>query len=208
MIVSRLNGLKRQIGRRYAGCSLDSFELSVDLKAREKQSTIVAKLREYSAEICDRINTGCGIAMFGGVGTGKDFLMSTMLFAVVRAGFSVQWRDGMSLTREFRSVLDGDLSESKILEPLTACDVLAISDPLPPVGGLSPFSMEKLLAVVDRRYRDSKSTWLTLNVTNRTEADQRLSPQIVDRITDGAMCLSFDWPSFRLTRRWEGPTNA
>ena len=207
-VKNRLKCLISQIGERYWNCSIENFELSSDVAVMSKQSSVLSKLKSYSTEIGDQIKAGIGVAMFGTIGTGKDHLLVSLLISAVHAGFSVQWRDGMALTRDFRSVIDGDQSEASVLGPLISCDVLAISDPIPPTGALTPFSKEKLFAVVDRRYRDTKPTWLTMNVTKRSEADDRLSPQITDRITDYGLTLSFDWPSHRLSRRWEGRKNA
>lgn len=201
-IERRLRDLKHKLGPRYADCSLENFKVSGSSDCQQRQTAIIKTLSSYSAEINDRIKSGIGIAMFGAVGTGKDHLLSALLYSAVVAGRSVEWRDGMRFAAEFRDLINSDESEWRVLGDLINADVLAISDPIPPTGGLSPFIREKLFAVVDQRYRAKRPTWLTLNVANRAEAEDRLSAQIVDRITDGGLCLSFDWPSHRLSRRW------
>ena len=50
---------------------------------------------------------------------------------------------------------------------------------------------------IDRRYRDLKATVMTLNVATRKEAEDRLSPNIVDRLAHGAMAIHCNWPSYR-----------
>lgn len=206
-IAERLTRLKTQIGPRYANCSLDNFELSADAFVRQKQASVLAKVRGYAADLRDRTRDGVGLGLIGRVGTGKDFLQSALMLEAIRSGLRVEWRDGMALAREFRGVIDGDESETQTISRLTGCDILAISDPVPPTGNLSAFLKEKLFAVVDERYRNQRPTWWTLNAQNRAEAEERLSIQVVDRLTDGALCIVCDWPSYRLGRRWEGDVN-
>lgn len=202
VIGKRLESLILAVGRRYENCSLESYEISEDESVRKKQVAVIARLNAYAAEMKKNVNSGCCIAMFGVVGTGKDHLLVSMLKKVIELGASVEFRDGMSLAREFRNTVTGESSEGRLIGKLTSCHVLAISEPIPPAGSLSEFSREKLLSVIDRRYRDKRPTWVTMNVASREEAEIRMSPQIVDRLTDEALCLSFDWPSYRLSRRW------
>ena len=207
-VAERLERLKTSIGRRYANCSLDSFELSTDATIRRKQETALARIRGYASDIPNRVRDGIGFGLIGPVGTGKDHLQVALMIEAIQKGLRVEWRDGMALAREFRGVIDGDEPEAHTISRLTGCDVLAISDPVPPAGGLSPFLREKLFAVVDERYRNQRATWWTLNAKDRAEAEERLSIQIVDRLADGACCVSCDWPSYRLGRRWEGANGA
>ena len=207
-VAERLTRLKTQIGPRYANCSLDNFELSADASIRRKQESVLTKVRSYSDDIRARTRDGVGLGLIGPVGVGKDFLQSALMLEAIRCGPRVEWRDGMALAREFRSVIDGDESEAQTISRLTGCDILAISDPVPPSGSLSAFLKEKLFAVVDERYRNRRPTWWTLNAKDRAEAEERLSIQVVDRLADGALCIVCDWPSYRLSRRWtEGGQN-
>jgi hypothetical protein len=54
-----------------------------------------------------------------------------------------------------------------------------------------------LFRVVDARYRQCKPTWITVNAVGRTELDRRMGAQTADRITDGAVALFCNWPSYR-----------
>lgn len=196
--------MKQELGKRYSGCSIENWQMSDKPEVKSKQMSVLEKLNCYRESLSCVISQGSGLTLFGSIGTGKDHLMSALIFDAMRCGFTVEWRDGNRLYRDLRTVVSENATEADMIDPLISADVFAISDPLPPQGKLSPFIIEKLFSVVDRRHREQKATWLTLNVKSRNEADERLSPQIVDRITDGALCLACEWPSYRLGRRWTG----
>ena len=68
---------------------------------------------------------------------------------------------------------------------------------VPPKGDASQYNADVLMRIVDRRYRDCKPTWLTLNVLDGEEAERRLASPIVDRVRHGSLCLECNWPSYR-----------
>jgi DNA replication protein DnaC len=201
--VAAVETLRQAIGRRYAGCRLDTFTLSDDPTDKNRQQSALAILQAFVDDLKDRIADGSGLFLFGPAGTGKDHLLSAVMIEAATRGFAVSWVNGQDIFGRMRDMISEDGNESRQLERLTAPAVLAISDPVPPIGDASSFQQSTLLRAIDRRYRDCKPTWVTANVASREEGDSRLGVQLMDRLTDGALTIACGWPSYRLQRRWK-----
>ena len=199
----RCHELKRELGCRYADLTLPGFIVSTEDACRRKQERVLDQLTAYRDSLKKSVTDGSGVFLFGPAGCGKDHLLSALMLDAVRAGYSVKWLNGMDIYGEFRDVMDSDTTEREMVVGMARPDILALSDPIPPSGCVTDFQRSQLFRVIDRRYRNRKPTWLTANVSSREEADQRFGVQLVDRLTHGALCLPFNWPSFRASR-WGG----
>lgn len=188
---SNLIGLR---GVRYNDCRLSTFKTS-----DSSQKAAIERLTEYGLDIRENFQAGRCIVWFGPPGTGKDHLLMAMARIAIANDYRVGWKNGAMLWAEFRATMDDDSDRNEIalLKQLTAPDILAISDPLPPVGKLSEYQITSLCNVIDARYSHLKPTWLTLNVANRREAEDRMSPQVVRRIADGSLVIVCNWPPFK-----------
>jgi DNA replication protein DnaC len=192
-IDSRSRSLAMRVGKRYAKASLDGYEVTHDA-----QRAVEGYIRDYISEIEQRVSSGSGLFLIGPPGTGKDHLMVAVLFAAVDKGLNAVWVDGMELFTSARDNIDTAKTEASWLATYTKPDLLAISDPVPPLGSVKEgFQLATLFSIIDRRYRDMKPTLMTLNVNDRDEAEKRMAPNIVDRLAHGALVLRCDWPSYR-----------
>jgi len=186
--------LAHRVGKRYAGVTLEGFEAGHDA-----QREVLKHVRDYSENVEERIATGSGLFLIGPPGTGKDHLAIAVLFAAAAKGVNVHWTDGMELFASARDNIDTAKTEASWMHAYTNPTMLAISDPVPPLGSVKEgFQLATLFSIIDRRYRDMKPTLLTLNVNDRDEAEKRMAPNIVDRLAHGALVLRCDWPSYRL----------
>lgn len=184
--------LRQKLGQRYHKCRLENFDAKTEL-----QIAIVGELHDYCDQMDDNIEDGRSVCLFGPPGTGKDHLLTALMRVATMYGHNVEWLNGVELYSRVRDAMSTDERERDIAKELTRPAVLAISDPLPPSGALTEFQSAFLLRVIDRRYRDKKPTWVTLNVQNGKEAEDRMGVQVVDRLRDGALVCHCNWESYR-----------
>lgn len=175
-----------------AGVSLDNYQ--ADTAA---QKATIQTLRDFVASIHERMENGDGLLLCGPKGTGKDHLALACLRYAAEAGYVTFTADGQSLFQVFRDVIGSDASEREHIARYTAPDVLLLSDPIPVAGSTSDYQRSVLWRIIDRRYRDKKPTWVTMNVADGKEADMKLGGQIMDRLRDGATAVICEWPSYR-----------
>lgn len=186
--------LVRDRGERYAKCRLANYRAATDA-----QRAALEFLNDYATNIVERISGGVNVLLLGPAGTGKDHLQMGLCWWAVKEFRSVQWVNGTSLWVRFRQTFGDDAvdDEQDVIDELTAPDVLAISDPLPPRGPLTDYQASMLFEVIDSRYSRMKPTWVTLNVASREEAEQRIGAQVVDRLGHGALVVKCNWKSYR-----------
>lgn len=187
--------LKRDVGARYAECTLDNFRSHGSDGERSMQTRAVGKLRSV-ASWSDQPN----VVLYGPVGTGKDHLLIATLKLAVEAGKTVKWINGMEFFGEMRDRIGRGQPEAEFLRMLCEPDVLGISDPIPPWGDLSDFQASFLFRLIDRRYRNNKPIWITANfkaTDSGTDAGDRMPSQIVDRLKHGAVVIHCNWQSYR-----------
>ena len=103
----------------------------------------------------------------------------------------------MEFYRQVRDRLDSRDSEADLIRRFAMPPILYFSDPLPPFGELTTFQAAALFGVIDRRCRNRKPTWWTLNVQDSDEAARRLGASIADRMRDNVLALRCAWPSYR-----------
>jgi len=181
-----------QVGTRYRGVSFGTYEVTYDA-----QRAVVEALKQYAANIEEEVRAGNGVVLFGPPGTGKDHLLVALGVQAAVAGFRVLAVSGLDLFAEARDRIGDDRPEEALVDRLATPDVLVLSDPVPPSGALTDCQAALLLRIIDRRYRDCRPTWVSLNVANGAEADDRMGAAVVDRLKDGALCLHCDWVSYR-----------
>ena len=188
-----IKALRRARGKRYASCSLASFKASTP-----KAKAVQAKMAEFCDNLPENIDSGANLLLYGTVGTGKDHLLMAAMLEAGRFGYVPMWMNGADLFARFRETFDQNSGESvrSVIAQLAACDVLAISDPLPP-GNLTDFQKSNMLELIDRRYSENKPVWITCNVSSRAELDSRLGEAACDRLVDGAIGLFCEWETYR-----------
>lgn len=184
LVAVALGEIVKQLGKRYspALANLQAYRIY-----HANQTPVIEALR--TANVADMVKDGRGIVLLGSVGTGKDHLLAAM-----------RWLSGPEFYGDLRDRMDTGDSEDQRFHELKRPKVLAISDPIPPVGGPTAWNVSQLYRLLDRRYRDLRSTWMTLNATSERDADELLSAPIWDRLRENALVLKCFWPSYRQQR--------
>lgn len=194
-----LRTLVDSLGWRYATSTLEDYEIY-----DERQRGVVARLRDFAAVMPEALKGGGGLMLFGAPGTGKDHLLAALLkLAVAMHGLEVVWYDGGALFDAIAKAARDEDAEalSRFQRRLMTPHVLAISDPQPPAGELSESQVRRVRDLIDRRYREGVSTWLTTNIDRREDAESLLTKPVMERLREGSGLVLCDWPSFRDRRK-------
>jgi len=196
----RLGLLADQIGKKYMTKDLTEREFYGSEADQAKQRTAFAKVDEFIANMKTGVDAGKNLLLVGSRGTGKDFCLANCLrLAIWRYGFAVKWMDGSRLFLNLRDSMNKHAAktEAQIIYDLSDFPIVALSDPMPAMGNITEFQASILLSIVDARYRNDRPTWMTLNVSSRKEAEQRMGAMLVDRLFENSEVIFFDWPSYR-----------
>lgn len=190
----RLDSWNRERGKRYEGCRLSNFQHNGNGDSRYGT---LAKLQDYCDRIQANIDAGTGVVLFGTSGTGKDHLAAAIGRAAILAGYSVTWANGVDFFADLRDAMKHDQPEGNVIASLANPALLILSDPLPPKGTTTEYQGASLFRVIDKRYNNCRPTIVTINCANRNEAEERLGPQIIDRLSHDSLVIHCDWPSYR-----------
>ena len=183
------------LGARYSQnrVSLENFE-----RYHPAQAKVLSEACQLAKHLTEFVLAGRGLILHGSVGTGKDQIMAALLYrAVSEHSLSVRWVNGLDLFGAVRDGMDDGRKEIDFFRTWSAPAILAISDPIPPLRDPSAWNIEILYRLIDRRYRNNKSTWMTLNAASVEEADEKLSAPVFDRLKEDAVILRCFWPSYR-----------
>jgi DNA replication protein DnaC len=193
-----IDALARCLGCRYSPerVSLDRYQVY-----HTDQGRVVERLRQVLKNLPAMVEEGRGLVFYGAVGTGKDHLLASALYQAAEHGIECHWLNGQELYGQFRDRMDTGDPERELVKQLTLPPVLAISDPIPPVGDLTAWNMTQFARIIDHRYREMKSTWVSLNATDLDDADARLSSPVLDRLQECSELFPCFWQSWRERNR-------
>ena len=180
-----------ELGPRHAEATLENFHPPSKQAEKAREA-----IRVYAANLDQHVRAGEGILMYGPSGTGKDHLLVALSKLAIGSGYRLRRISGPELFRMMRDAM-ADGEESQRLDSLKFWPILVLSDPLPPVGTLTPYQASVLYELVDWRWSHRRPIWTSLNVASSQEADQRLGAAIVDRLQDRALVIACDWASHR-----------
>lgn len=184
------------VGERYATATLAGWDYESG-QHEDAQRAVVASVLDMCKNIADIIADGTNVLIYGPPGTGKDHLMTCLFRATLMAGKTVGFAVGADLWGATRDLIDGGHREADFLNTIRRHHVYGISDPVPPRTSLTEFQAAWLYRIIDKRYRDNRPVWMTLNATGPKDAIEKLTPQIYDRVRDGAITIHCNWPSYR-----------
>lgn len=118
-VVNRYNDA--QIPARYAEATLEQFR-NFSGNGRDVQTKLVQFVKGFKPE------SGRGLLLTGGVGTGKTYLLAGVARALCQRGISVKFVDFFQLLGELRAAYSKDQSDHSVLSPLLDVDVLIIDE--------------------------------------------------------------------------------
>jgi DNA replication protein DnaC len=179
----RSRGVASVIPPRYRGVSFDRPPVS-DMVRDLRTKIVVERVRVFVDELDDRLESGQGLWLMGGTGTGKTTLAMLASKAALESGHSVAIYSLPKLLARIRRTYDsepGSDSYSAFFERLTSVDLLHIDD----LGAekKSDWVLEQLYALVNERYEERRSILITTNF-DREKLEEQIGPRIVSRLTE------------------------
>lgn len=185
----------------YWGCSLDSFDAPTPA-----HQEVLAACREYCDDLPGRLDRSENVLLYGPCGTGKDHLALAIVRAQIRAlGHESSWVFCADWFGRIRDAMDGEqTTERQLIDELSSTRWLILSDPLPPVGNLTPHQATMLFRVMDARAKQRCVTITTINVKDGGEAVARMGASTWDRMKHNAWVIACNWASNRKPLRTVG----
>lgn len=177
---------RRIVGERYQHCRFPNF------RPQPGSAAVIEACRE-----AESYENPVPMLWIGDIGAGKDHLMAAMLVMEFIRGRTIRRDDGASFAGLIRDQIREPESEADFMRTFTDPDIWAISDPDGQRRDITDHHAEWLIRIVDRRYRDGKPTWATINATTGQEAATRLGSRLFDRLQDNAVVMWCLWPSYR-----------
>lgn len=182
---------------RYEYEKLSTFQVTF-----KEQKSVVERLRKICQEIKRFVEERHQLFLWGPIGTGKDHLAVSVLRAAAMAGYSVRWREGLQVYEEVAGAFQDEKTHTEIYQRYTKPDVLCISDPVF-VKNWSQAKEEALRKIIRRRYNEFKPTWVTVNLTNLSKADEMFGADTYDRLSEKSCRVQCAWKSRRETVKSE-----
>lgn len=184
-----------EIGLRYSRCRFSNFDTDGEGDGAKRKVAALDAVKEFAESY--RPIEKPGLFLFGPTGTGKDHLVAAAArYVAITHGEKVRRINGLDLYGDARDLIGRDETERSFVESLARPDILIISDPVPAKGEVSTYGLGMLRRIIDERYTQLKSTWVTINVLNRERADIELTPPIVRRLIEGSLVIHCNWPSY------------
>jgi DNA replication protein DnaC len=175
---AKARSLSAVIPRRYRDVAFERPPVT------EIDAQVVSATRRFADAIDRKLDAGRGLWLMGPVGTGKTTLAMLVSKAALRAGRSVAIFSLPRLLYEIRDTHRAERSHVRLLDQLTAVDLLHIDD----VGAerKTDWVLEELYSIVNARYEDQRSMVITTNILDREALCEQITERTVSRLTE--MC--------------------
>ncbi len=120
---------------------------------------LMVSMRNYCNNFRDLFNDGCGLALYGPVGTGKTYAAACVANELLEKGFSVHMTDFSRVINTLWDLKDG---KQKYLDRLNEYDLLIIDDLAAERN--TPYANEIVMNVIDSRCKSGKPIIITTNL--------------------------------------------
>jgi DNA replication protein DnaC len=181
----RVRGVASVIPPRYRGVSFDRPPVS-DMAREAGTREALTAVRKFVDDLEPALESGRGLWLTGGTGTGKTTLAMLISRAALDSGSSVAIYSLPKLLARIRRTYDSEPGEDSYLaffERLASVDLLHLDDL--GVEKRSDWVLEQLYAIVNERYEAKRSIVVTTNL-NEPELIEQIGERTVSRLLE--MC--------------------
>ena len=190
---ARLRGVASVIPAKYRGVSFDRPPVT------QMDSGVVDVVRDYCANIGERLASGRGLWLFGDAGTGKTTLAMLTSKTALEHGHSVAIYSMPKLLARIRRTYDGGVGEQtydELFQRLATVDLLHIDD----LGAenRTEWVLEQLYALINERYETERALIVTSN-HDYDRLEQQVGTRVVSRLSDMCEPLPLHGDDRRLT---------
>ena len=181
---------------------------TLDWKQAAFQNT---ELREYVEQALDYWQAGIGLMLIGPVGVGKTHVAIGLGKFAVQQGLTFTFSSAVSFLERLWKSYDATRvnhwakSEEQIIDDLAQCDLLVLDDLR--VDGLTPWSRNKFLKLINRRWESQMPIVVTSNFTLNELAypDNQLGfdAAMLSRLVGSTIRLTLSGDDYRLKNKYQ-----
>ena len=175
----------KDVTSRHAKARIRNYQI-YDQRQQELKNLCIdvgRRIRAFSDE-------GRNLFLFGKTGTGKDHVCVALMIHAVNQGISCRWIDCQAVL--FPSVQRGESIESQ----LSKTQIVCLSDPVVP--GTTDANRKCLFRLINRRWSQGLSTWVTCNLTESlSQGPEMFGERTITRLLDRAQKVYCGWDDFR-----------
>jgi DNA replication protein DnaC len=183
-----------RVGRRYAQCWFDNYEVGNDKWAPHRKHALQSA-KDYASLFITNKTTSKNLIMMGSCGTGKDHLAVAVVRAILSLGINVKYIRGSVLCGQCR---EHNLEHgSDVPHDMLNAEMLVISDIEPNPNKASDFEERALLSLIDYRYAQMLPTVVTSNAISKVNLCEIIGKRTVSRLFHDAVFVPMMWDDYR-----------
>lgn len=189
---ARTRTLTRTIPKRFQSVGFDRYPVT------DMDRGIVREVQRFCRGLVDRLGAGAGLLFFGTKGTGKTTLAMLVAQEAMRLERTVAIYTAPELLGRFHATYRGDSTQTELdlMERLAAVDLLVLDDIA--VARQSDWVLERLYAVINRRYEDERSIVVTADVESPEGLGDHIGPRTASRLLEMCEAIPLFGPDYRI----------
>ena len=178
------------LGERFARASFDTWLHD------PKTENCYEAVKQYADRFDNTVTDG--LCIYGNPGNGKSHLAAALVHAVVAKGYTAVFIEVPDLFAKIKATYNDDadgISESKIINALSKCDLLVLDD----AGAEKPtmWVQEKFYQIINARYKNRLPLVITTNTKDMAGLEDVIGFRSYDRVLEMCMPLKNNGESYR-----------
>ena len=178
------------LGERFARASFDTWLHD------PKTENCYEAVKQYADSFDNTVEDG--LCIYGAPGNGKSHLAAALVHSVVAKGYTAVFIEVPDLFAKIKATYNDDsdgISETKILNALSKCDLLVLDD----AGAEKPSTwvQEKFYQIINARYKNHLPLVITTNTKDMAGLEDVIGFRSYDRVLEMCRPLRNNGESYR-----------